>query len=240
MAIPAAPPPSTELPFKEDGSSRPPPPTDDRFEIEDEQTEVHEPLNPARETAAMPIIRVPELGPAWTQHPSPPPPDNEHTADLEGGKPSVAIPLPPSQGRKAAEIDLEAYAMLRASLDTRPDDTSDILEEADVHPNEWAKARERWEGQLALSARTGNEELMLRFDRAYIAQLDEERGEPYQLRDYAAFDAATETGTGEAKLREQRMPEAAKMPLRRHWLRALMADENLRSRYYEEVDAARG
>jgi len=240
LAIDGAPP-SAELPFESnDGASSVPPPSIES-DIDDEDTFIKSTPDEARMTAAMPAIRGPDLTPNWAQNPSGFPPDEETLSRAEDdGRPTFVIKVPRPGRRREQEIDLETYAGLRATLDCRPHDEPEVLEAADLRRDEWTRTKDRWETLLAATARQGDETHLSRFDRAYVARIDDERGELYGLVDFAQFEAAAEAGQGDAKLEEQRVPSAAKMPLRRQWLRAIMADDLLRSRYYAEVDKARG
>ncbi|MEM9874232.1 MAG: hypothetical protein AAF928_05015 [Myxococcota bacterium] len=229
---------SAPLPFSppKPGSPPPrpsaPPPTSER--VFDEETSD---LNEPRATAAMPIIRVPDLSPGWV-HPQ---------AGSEDGAPvaapttqAIELPLVPAPRRRPEVTSLETYAALRAMLDHRPADRENILRDADLEHPEWEAVEAHWTEELQRSARRGEDAQLVTFDRAYVAQLDRERDQPYELKDYAALDAATEQGRADEKLKAQSVPAAAKMILRRHWLRAIMESDAVRDRYYAELDRSRG
>jgi len=221
-------------------SSRPPP-----SDVTTGEVAVDEDTSPAtpypRGTSAIPAIRAPDLTPSWavTHH------QEGRSGSAQEGDETTDGPAqneaPPRAPRRAPdEVELEEYAAITSSLDHRPRERDDILEQANLDGQGYAAAKRRWRAAISMTARQGDDALMRRFDRAYVARLDEERDAPFELSDYARFDAATEMGRGEMELADQGIPMAAKMILRRHWLRRIMAEEATQRRYYEEVDRARG
>lgn len=228
LDIPASGPRNEDLPFDPDNTPEIHPKVGDA--IHDEETAHVEPH--VRQTMDLPLV-LPQEGPAWVI-----PATTQERAPHEDDPRRIVFRTRP-KGKPASEITIELYAQLNASLDYRPRDESEILDAADVAPPEYRRAKRHWDQMMKGAAKNGEEELLIAFDRAYVARLDEERGKPYELTDYARFDAATEMGRDEHMLREQKVPVAAKMILRRHWLRSIMAEESQLRSYYEEVDKAR-
>lgn len=228
LDIPATGPQSEDLPFDPDNTPEIHPKLDGA--IDDEETAHVAPQ--VRQTMDLPLV-LPQEGPAWVI------PGPSQEGDPHENDPRRIVLRTRPKGKLASEITIELYAQLSASLAYRPKDESEILEAEDVVPSEYGRAKRHWNHMMNGAAKNGEEELLIAFDRAYVARLDEERGKPYELADYARFDAAAEMGRDDHVLRQQKVPSAAKMILRRHWLRSIMAEETLLQSYYEEVDKAR-
>lgn len=229
------------LPFEKPpsgSSSSVPPPSAVQETIVDEDTSPATPY--PRMTAAIPAIRAPDLTPSWASHAEPNPGTDhrlDESSDVE--PPQTERTAAPSH-RSPDDVELEEYAAITASLDCRPDERDTILEQANIDEQGFTTTKRRWRSAISMTARQGDDTLMARFDSAYVARLDEERERPYELSDYARFGAASEMGRGDMELADQGVPIAAKMILRRHWLRRIMAEESTQRRYYDEVDRARG
>jgi hypothetical protein len=135
-------------------------------------------------------------------------------------------PAPAAEAPPPREITIERCAAIRASLDRRPADAAAILRENEISPAAWEREEHRWESAIDAEIDAGQSDLLDRFDAAYVARIEEERG-PLGAEDYARLVIAAERGTTEAALEALALPEAAEMRIERVWMAKLMADGEL-------------
>ncbi|MDI1451765.1 DUF2169 domain-containing protein [Polyangium sp. 6x1] len=127
------------------------------------------------------------------------------------------------------DIPLEQCAAISASMERRAQEREKILEENELSAEAWAAAAQRWEEAIDEEIERGGMDLLKRFDAAYVAQLEKERG-VIQPEEYARLQVAAERGTTEKVLAELGIPEEAELRLERVWLERVMEDPGVGKR----------
>ena len=80
--------------------------------------------------------------------------------------------------------------------------------------------------------------LLDRFDAAYVAELEKERG-AIEARDYAKLKIAAERGTVDEVLSELRLPRGAVMRIERVWMVRLAESPGLGEKVEEAIEVER-
>lgn len=143
---------------------------------------------------------------------------------LVSDEPRYALP-------EDAPLPLERYpvdrcARIAASVARRNEDKSGILERHDLPPERWAELSKHWREALDAEQARGKSSLLRRYDEAYVAQLEAERG-PITATDYARLTVAAERGTTDQVLAELDIPRGAIPRVQRVWLKRTVDDTAL-------------
>jgi hypothetical protein len=139
---------------------------------------------------------------------------------------------------KPEEFPLERCAEISASIACRRNDIAIILGKNDLDQAVWGKIEGHWMDAIKQETLRGKRELLNRFDLAYVAQLESERG-PIDVGTYARIAVATERGTVAEALAEMSLPKGSLMRIERVWLAKISKDSQLRDRLGKAVEAAR-
>ncbi|APR78298.1 D-alanyl-D-alanine carboxypeptidase [Minicystis rosea] len=145
--------------------------------------------------------------------PEPPAPEVREPEAPETPPPPEPEPTPKAD----IDISIELCAAIQASIDRSGGQKKEVLEKHALSDDVWSAAAQRWEADIDTDVEQGKTDLLQRYDAAYIAQIEEERG-PIRPEDYARLSVAAERGTTDAVLTELSIPEEAEMRLERVWL----------------------
>jgi hypothetical protein len=151
------------------------------------------------------------------------------TADSRLGAPDTQRPEPeiPVAGKseprqeepRGLPLDrypLERCAALAASIARRKQDKAGILERNDLSTDLWEDLKKHWDGEISKEIRRGRTDLFQRYDAAYVAQIEKERG-PITIDEYARIVVGTERGAAHEILEELDLPRGAAMRVERVW-----------------------
>ncbi|HVY46243.1 MAG TPA: hypothetical protein VHB21_10210, partial [Minicystis sp.] len=149
---------------------------------------------------------------------------------------------PPSAAAPRAELPLDRFplercAAIAASIDRAPAERGAVLESNEIDAPTWQALEAHHRGALARET-SSRKPLLKRYDEAYVARLEEERG-PISAEEYARVVAAVERGDAAATMRELGLPAAALIRLERVWLRKVVDDPKLGKAVSRALKAAR-
>ena len=96
----------------------------------------------------------------------------------------------------------------------------------------------RWSDAIRAENAKGKSALLRAYDRAYVAQLEKERG-AIKLDEYARLAVAAERGAEDHVAMELGLPRSGLIRIERVWLEKMSADPELRRLAVEAVRAAR-
>lgn len=155
-----------------------------------------------------------------------------------------AEPAPkPAAPPAEPEIDLETYtvercATIAVSIACRPADTAKTLEEHELSAKRWDKVKNHWLEAIRKELAKGKNALLRRYDAAYVAQVEVERG-PIGVEEYARLAVAAERGaTGEA-VAEMGLPSGAPIRIERVWMERMALDAAFGERVRAAVEEQR-
>lgn len=134
-----------------------------------------------------------------------------------------------------AEFTVERVAKIAASLDLEPDLRADILGANDLDEVAWERLEDHHDDALRAGIGTGDTSLLERWDAAYLARIEEERG-PVTAEEYASIVESNQSGGAAARLAALEIPEAAEMVLVRVF-EARMAGSDETSARVRTLDA---
>jgi hypothetical protein len=129
-----------------------------------------------------------------------------------------------------ADFTVERVARIAASLDLEPELQSDILSANELDEDAWERIEGAHDDALRSALAAGDSSRLEAYDAAYLARIEEERGE-ISLADYGSIVAAARSGSTASRLAELEIPEAAEMVLVRVF-------ERRRAERNEPIDAA--
>jgi len=112
------------------------------------------------------------------------------------------------------EFPIERCAALAAAIDKRPNDKAKMLEENKISQGQWENLLQRWEEAIDAEIERDEVALLRAFDKAYVGQLEKERG-VITAEDYARLEVAAIRGTTEKVLVELGIPEEAEIRVER-------------------------
>ena len=148
----------------------------------------------------------------------------------------VVEPVVAAEGPQMKEISIERCAAIRAAIDRRGGEKAEILDESGLSPETWEGVEQRWESEMDAQIERGQTDLLDRFDAAYVAHIENERGS-IRVEEYARLMIAAERGTTEAVLAELSLPEEAELRIERVWLAKVVEDKDLARALREEKQA---
>ena len=126
-----------------------------------------------------------------------------------------------------AEFTVERVARIAASLDLDPELKSEILGANELDEDAWERIEETHDDAQRSALERGDSSRLEAYDAAYLARIEEERGE-ISAADYASLVVATRSGSTASRLAELEIPEAAEMVLMRVFERRLATDDAAR------------
>jgi len=152
----------------------------------------------------------------------------------------TAVDPPPAA---EPELPLAAYpidrcAKIAASMHYKPEIAAAILEAHELDRPLWARLQAHWDDAIDREIKRGKADLVQTYDGAYVAQLEQERGE-IDVEDYVSLKVAAARGTRADTLTELRIPPQAVMSIERLWLAKIIDNGNLRRRVRLALDQRR-
>ncbi|MDI3284455.1 DUF2169 domain-containing protein [Polyangium sp. 15x6] len=200
------------------------------------------PVSPAENAAFFAASAVASSGPALPSAPVTPSPKPSVVA-VETPRPSgdrrrpstasMAAPL-----LMAAELPLEQCATVAARIDRRPEDRARILSEMGLSEQRWVSTERTWIGAIRAETEQGRSELRLAYDRAYVQQLEIERG-ALEIADYARLMFSVEHSDADVVLAELGLARICLVRIERVWQERMEADPAFRARVREALASAR-
>lgn len=141
-------------------------------------------------------------------------------------------PAPPQEEDAAGaapageRFTLEVCAAISASLARKKRERDAILEEHRMTASEWSSLEADTAAALKAETAAGRRELLARYDDAYVARLELERG-VIDVRQFVELSLAQERGTISDVLDALELPRGAMPRVSRVWLRKMSADRQL-------------
>lgn len=172
-----------------------------------------------------------ERGPA--RAPEAPAPEPKKTAP----EPKKARPKAATKKPAPVEVTLEQCAAVAASIARRREETARILEEQGLTREAWEAAEQRWSAAIRAEIAQGKTALLKRFDRAYVEQIERERG-VIQAHEYARLAVAAQRGGPDEVLDALGLPRGALMRIERVWLERMARDALLDEKVRAAMKAA--
>ncbi len=173
-------------------------------------------------------------GPAPSLRRETPPPD-----EPDEEPPPSSVPALEDAPLTVEDVTLELCAAITASLDLYPEHRDSLLDEERVSLEVWRRAERFWRQEITAAVIRADSELMVGFDRAYVARLERERG-PIDLESYAELDLAIERGDVADVVIRLGIPRAAVIRIKRVWTRRLVTEPELRTSLREVMNRLRG
>ncbi|HZF56118.1 MAG TPA: DUF2169 domain-containing protein [Polyangiaceae bacterium] len=177
------------------------------------------------------------LGPAPAAPPPAPSPEPAQPAAAPAAAPTLDV-APDEPELPLETYPLERCAAIAASIARRPDDRDAILKTHDLTSSRYSALDEHWADAIRRETERGRSKLLRAHDRAYVEQVEAERG-PIGVTEYARIVVAAQRGQEESALSELGIPRTALPSIRRVWLRKLADDPSLAASARREVEAAR-
>lgn len=197
----------------------------------------------AQDTQQAALVAVPETSPA-------PPPmlgplaraematayEAAAAAEEQASSPAVVadpLPVAPDAPAEAVKPDLEEYpiercARIAARLACSPDPehTEQALRAEELDAAGWKLVHDHWLGAMRARAERRDKALMTAYDRAYVSELEAQRG-PITLEDYSRLAEAAERGAQEEALAARGLPGGAWASIHRVWIERMIKDASL-------------
>lgn len=130
---------------------------------------------------------------------------------------------------------IETCARIAASVARRRADKDLILERNQLTDDAWNELDQHWAEAVKEDIKQGKNMLLVSYDDAYVAQLEDERG-PISVEEYARLVVAAERGVEQQVLAELDLPRGATARIKRVWLRKTMQDKALARKVREALD----
>ncbi|NUQ76724.1 MAG: DUF2169 domain-containing protein [Polyangiaceae bacterium] len=137
-----------------------------------------------------------------------------------------------------SDFSLERCGTLTAYIARRKSEKAAILKREGLSLESWSSIEKHWAKAIQDEMKDGQNLLLDRFDTAYVAQLEKDRGE-LEPRDYAGLMVAAERGTTDDVLGQLGLPRGALMRLERVWIRRMINDPDLGQRVRALMDELR-
>jgi hypothetical protein len=152
---------------------------------------------------------------------------------VEEPAPAAPAPVAPLE-----DESIERCARITASIARRKDDRAKILEGEKLDAERFAALQTHWNKAIAAETDRGKTKLLEKFDDAYVARLEEERG-VLRPEDFARLVVSAERGHPDLTLRELSLPRSALMRVERVFLRRTTRDLDLAQRVLRAIEAER-
>ncbi len=193
------------------------------------------PLQAAVATATMEVVPPPLIGPLANLAAA----KEEAASSVEARE--APKPLSEESAASAAlapeRFSLEVCAAVTASLARKKREREAILEERHMTASEWSSLEADTAAALKAESALGRRELLARYDDAYVAQLEAERG-VIDVPQFVKLSLAQERGTITEVLDELELPRGAMPRVSRVWLRRMSADRQLARQVREAMREA--
>lgn len=122
-----------------------------------------------------------------------------------------------------AELPLELCAAVAARIDRCPNERASILEQMGLSEATYAASEQTWTMAMRTETEQGRGDLRAAYERAYVAQLETERGE-IDISDYAHLMVSVEFTDADAVLADLGLPRCALVRIERVWQERMAAD----------------
>ncbi|EYF01318.1 DUF2169 family type VI secretion system accessory protein [Chondromyces apiculatus] len=167
-------------------------------------------------------------------------PDLVKPAQAQPSVPSAQTAVVPITAPQtpAADVTLERCAAITARIACNKEAKSQILEGEGISADGWSTTERRWTDAIRAETSRGKQAQLHRFDAAYVAQLELERGRIVP-EDYARISVAGERGTLDEVLTELALPRGSIMKIERVWLQRMAEEPALAEHVRVAIDAAR-
>lgn len=198
-------------------------------------------------SAPEPAVPPPMIGPlahvGMRLSPAEAEPEAKEAPAPEAAAPPPAPPKSPAAPPAEPELDLETYTLERCariavSVACRPADTAKILEEHELAEGTWGRVKNHWLEAIRKELGKGRPALMKRYDAAYVAQVEAERG-PIGVAEYAQLSVAAERGNVGEAVAEMKLPPGAPMRIERVWMERMALDAAFGAKVRAAVEEAR-
>lgn len=136
------------------------------------------------------------------------------------------------------KFSLERCAEIAASMARRKTEAPHILEQNELSTATWEPLRKHWAEAIREEVNRGKATLLERYDIAYVAQIEKERG-TISVHAFAKLLVAKERGGAEAMLKELALPTGVMLRLERVWLGKIAQDAGLSSKVSLAVELER-
>lgn len=150
----------------------------------------------------------------------------------EGAAPHESTPLP------LESYSIDRCAAITAMVDRQPEHAASILASLELDSQLWSRLKAHWSTWIDSASPRERKRLIACQDRAYLAQLEQERG-PVTVDEYARLKVAATHGAQQVVLKELGLPEQGAMRLERQWLSRMMDSAELRQRVQEAINRER-
>lgn len=161
--------------------------------------------------------------------------ETTNTEPVAIAPPESEVPQRPSP----EDFPLERCAALTATIARRKLDKARLLAAEELTDAEWEAIQHHWTDAIKAEARQGKRAMLDRFDQAYVARIEEERG-PITVEEYARLSVAGERGTVDEVLKDLGLPRGAEPRLDRIWIKRLARNAALSEWMEKATDTARG
>lgn len=157
-----------------------------------------------------------------------------------------ALPAPPAStqapaplpARSPADFSIEECAAVTAQIDQASRPLAEILEASSLSAEDWLAIKKHWTKALRAETQRGKTALLKRYDAAYVAALERDRG-PIQVEEYARLAVAAEQGSADEALEELKLPAPGLIRVQRVWMRKLVEDPELGAKARRAMERAR-
>ncbi len=136
------------------------------------------------------------------------------------------------------KFSLERCAAIAASMARTKTEAPRILERNELSMATWEPLRKHWAEAIREEVNRGKATLLERYDIAYVAQIEKERG-TIGVDAFAKLLVAKERGGAEAMLKELALPTGVMLRLERVWLGKIAQDAGLSSKVSLAVELER-
>ena len=145
---------------------------------------------------------------------------------------------PAAEATPAEKLTLERVAAIEAARNAEPDEHKEVMRRFEVDEASLKEASQRIHQDEMLALEQGDRGPLDRYDRAYVAQLEEQRG-PITIDEHATIEVAIERNILARVLLELRLPASSVVRIRRVLMRKFVGDMALSKRLRERIDVAR-
>jgi hypothetical protein len=137
-----------------------------------------------------------------------------------------------------AELPLEFCAAITARLDRTPEERARILDQMGLSESTYVASEQAWAMTMRTETEQGRSDLRSAYERAYVAQLETERGE-IDISDYAHLMVSVEFSDADAVLADLGLPRCALVRIERVWQERMAADAAFCSRVRQVMASTR-
>jgi hypothetical protein len=150
----------------------------------------------------------------------------------------VSSPGLPAARVSLAELPLELCATLAARIDRCPGERARIIEEMGLSQKTFTAAEQAWAIAIRAETEQGGSELRTAYERAYLCQIELERG-GIEVEEYVRLMVAVEHGDADAILAELGLPREALVRIERVYQERMAADPSFGVHVRQEMGATR-